>query len=210
MPDNYDSLSEPESDEEIVTKSVRTDSEFDLRRRNQEVYDSAPWWDDRHRIYVLAPEVGNDHHSIVNKRYDRTAELETPCCRIRSEATFGEGAILQYLADEDASSPGGIVEQSQIISTALCTVAMMIALSASSYVIYERLPLPNAHALYYLYAVILCLLFHFFVFCSSDALACALFATWMRRRRIANARGRGGKGDDEIGEGFEEQEEEIN
>lgn len=183
----YDSLSECESDVECMTQAVKTPSEINQRRRPQKVYDSSPWWDDRHGVYVLAPEAGEEHHQSVNMRYNRTAATETGCCRVTVEATFGEDAILRYLEIENELPPGGVVGIYNIPAVIIGFIAFATAFGLPVYIAFERLPLPDAHALYYLYAVILCLVFHGVVFCTADAVACSLLATMCRRRRVAKA-----------------------
>nr|XP_039256765.1 uncharacterized protein LOC120333411 [Styela clava] len=191
LPEDYDSLSDPESDEEIVTKAIKGSHGINLRRRSQKVYDMAPWWDDRHRVYVSAPDAGNEHHQAVNERYERTATPETACCKVRAEAVVGEEPISKYLDEEIELPPGSVGESGSGGASMVCGFALLAGVVLSPYVLYERLPLPNAHALYYLYAVMLCFVFHSLVFCTADAMACAIMATWTRRRRIAQTRSGG-------------------
>lgn len=112
------------------------------------------------------------------------------CCQATDAAgEHGEQAIHTYLNAEKQISPGSVNTNGGGAS-GVGALASLVAFVLPFYILYQRLVLPDAHGLYYLYAVVLCFLAHALFFCTVDAFICAVLATWSRRRRVAKARKR--------------------
>ncbi|XP_078482713.1 uncharacterized protein LOC144743273 [Ciona intestinalis] len=184
--EGYDSLSEEESDEEIVTKSARTDSEINLTRRAENVYKIAPQWNDRKFVWVQAAEGGNEHHTIVHQRYDFADAGD--CCLRRDEGLTLEAAINHYKGEEDQAPLGRVVEPDGSLANGVALLGALVGIAGVAYTINQRLLLPNADTLLYLYSVLFLLFLHPVVFTLVDGVFCALAASWARRRRILKSR----------------------
>jgi len=188
----YDSLSENESDADVMTKAVKTVSEIILTRRPNSIYNMVPLWYNRKQVYVRPPsEPDHGHQKRLNERYALT-QNDDGCC-MASAASLDE-AVDKYLAEEENENASGIVNEtsSTFSISALVYTMAVLATGASAFCLYQRLSMPNAETLNYFYAVLLCLFCHGVIFSSIDALFWALFACWMRRRsalqkRAANA-----------------------
>ena len=184
----YDSLSEGESDVEIVTKSARTESEMDLTKRSERIYDSAPQWCDKWRIWLEHPSNGRFHHIAVNQRYRFTARASECCLREETkELSFTE--IVQRYAQQEREAPLGYVKaRTPILANMLAFTSALLTTAALGFCTFQRLFLPNADTLIYFYAVSLLLIFHGFIFSTMDGLFWSFFSAWIRRRRMITRR----------------------
>ncbi|CAK8695454.1 unnamed protein product [Clavelina lepadiformis] len=183
----YDSLSEPESDQELVTKSARTDSEIKLARRPSHIYEMAPRWQDAHRVWVQAAKGGIDHHEGLHRRYDLSLGLSS-CCLRDDRNLLLDRAIARYKEEEYGTQAGGVLEPDRMVAYMIALFGAFAGIGGIGFVIYQRLFLSNSDSLLYLYAVMLVLVLHSLVFSVTDAVLCALAATWFRRRRILRMR----------------------
>ena len=178
--DNYDSLSEPESDREFITKSARTASEINLLRRPTDLYFSAPRWIDDYHIWVEAPKGGPEHHVRLNRRYD-FAILPG----IYSNFTEQMSA---YLVQEQSAKPGDVKLPKTFFANLTAILFALIGLAVVQFVIYQRLALSNADSLIYLYAAVFTVLLNFAFTSTLSAVLQAFFATYYRRKRMRDVR----------------------
>ena len=180
--DQFDSVSEAESDQEIVTKSARTDSEINLIKRPAQVYNSAPQWHDKYHVWTEAQTGGSQHHIRLNRRYDFA--IGSGDIINLNHLSKLEQSIHSYLLEEQ-SVPAGVVKLPNTYFASFFAVLLALgALFISCYAVYERFFISNGDTLIFLYALIFSVLLNLLLFSTIAAVICSLFASYKRRNRI--------------------------
>ena len=183
--DHNNSLSEPESDQELVTKSARTDSEINLIRRPAHIYDAAPQWHDKFHVWTENPNGGLNHHLKVNERYDFSSATVT-----NGSMNKLESSIVHYLAEEERISPGRAVLPNVVFASILIVLCALGAGAASGFAVYQRYFVSDADTVIFLYAMLFSIFLNLCIISTLAALIIALFATCTRRRKILRQRER--------------------
>ena len=180
--DHFDSVSEPESDQEIVTKSARTDLEINLIKRPAITYNTAPQWHDKYHVWTEAPKGGTEHHTKLNRRYDFA--IGTASISGSNQLSQLERAIQNYLLEEQHIPAGEVNLPNTLLASFLVSLLALGALVLSGYVVYQRLFISNGDSLIFLYSLVFSLLLHIFLFSTVAAVFCSMLASYRRRYKI--------------------------
>jgi len=180
--DLYDSVSEPESEHEIVTKSARTDSEINLVKRPANVYNTAPQWHDKYHVWIEAANGGLQHHMRLNRRYDFA--VGGPDISSSNQLSKLERAIHNYLLEEQNIQAGEVNLPNTFLATLLVGMLALGALFLLGHVVYQRLFISNGDTVIFLYALVFSLLLNIILFSTVAAGFSAILAAYRRRKKI--------------------------
>lgn len=185
-----DSLSEPDSDEEIIAKSARTEVQGHRVRRPEKIYAISPLWHDQYHVWIESPQGGSQHHKAMRRRYAVTNEQTLYLDERSKFLPVLDRIIYYYLIQEQVSPPGVVNLPGTLLATLVAVLGAFSGVLAAAFAVYQRVFVSNADTVIYLYAVMFSLLCNIVLTSTMNALFWAFVSTCMRRRHILKKRKR--------------------